>query len=95
MPALLIELTNESGWPEDLFDEIVSELFDRIVERTPVDTGLCMASWEIQKIGVGRYQIYNPIEYVSYLEDGHSQQAPDGIVEPTLAEVPEIAAEIS
>lgn len=32
-----------------------------------------------------RYVIFNNVEYISYLEDGHSQQAPSGFIANALA----------
>lgn len=94
MPTILVTLENTSELPQDVFDDLVAEIYDRIVDRTPIDTGLCQASWQLVKVDKDTYELYNDTEYVSYLEEGWSQQAPDGMVEVTLAEIPEIMSNI-
>ena len=92
------------------------DLYRRIVERTPVDTGRAKANWQLGtfysandgkeggtfndiasivnsevsgfKLGINDDQviIYNNLEYISALENGHSAQAPSGMVAVSLAE---------
>jgi len=93
-----------------LTKHVALKTFTGVVQRTPVDTGVARASWEI---GVGvdpgptmpDYDILskaakiktapaytaifisNYVPYIVALEDGHSQQAPSGMVEVTVNEV--------
>jgi len=94
MASLSVTLTNDTGLSEEEFDRLCNEIFDRIVERTPVDTGACQAAWEIYFPDAEECIIDNPIPYVSFLEDGWSKQAPRGMVQITLDQIPQIKAEI-
>jgi hypothetical protein len=51
-------------------------------DETPVDTGQARRGWRRKKQGV-----LNNVEYIEYLEDGHSKQAPSGIARPTIKEI--------
>jgi hypothetical protein len=68
---------------EGLKEWLIEELALRIQARTPVDTGNARDGWNIDGDA-----IVNFVEYIQYLEYGHSQQAPNGMVRVTLAEVP-------
>jgi len=85
--SISVELSNDSGRPQDEFESLVYEIFDLIVQRTPVDTGECQDAWEIDAIDPDNFVIFNPTEYASYLEDGWSKQAPDGMVQVSIDEV--------
>lgn len=83
---------------------IAFELHERIVMKTPVDTGAARAAWNAS-IGSPEYVqrgttaavagmseplvvwITNAMEYASALENGHSQQAPAGMVALSIAEI--------
>lgn len=83
---------------------ITFKLHEKIVRRTPVDTGAARASWHVS-VGQVQYQtkgntlaavsldkveqiyITNAMEYISALENGHSQQAPEGMVALSIAEI--------
>jgi hypothetical protein len=115
--ALLEMAKYVDGEAEKVIRKACIDLYRRIVERTPVDTGRAKASWMIdvvdtsQTAGEGEYSaseikgiiqshisdfkfeigdgvviIYNNLEYISYLENGTSQQAPSGMVAVSLAE---------
>ena len=96
----------------------VFDLYTRIAERTPHDTGRASASWHLSldenssfvapeqglEVGTiaqlvaghaegfdfrledGVVYIINNLEYVEALENGHSRQAPQGMVAVSLAE---------
>lgn len=72
------------------FWNIAQKLFDRLVIGTPYDTGNCLDNWEIDYIDVNSVEIWNDTEYISYLEDGHSKQKPNGWIEDTLNKYREI-----
>ena len=93
------------------------DLYRRIVERTPVDTGRAKASWGLsifnsadvatkskysesqiseiintevrdfttKRLGT-QVVIYNNLEYIEFLENGSSGQAPTGMVTVSLVE---------
>jgi len=85
-------------------------LIERLIMTTPVDTGRCMAGWQISvdsesdaapppgdypdvdtskfsglPNAKGIYNIENNVDYVLYLENGHSKQAPSGFIANGLA----------
>ena len=100
-----------------LKDRIALEALNRIVLRTPVDTGRARGGWIIstgvlpettettrldttgqETISVGtqviltadpydNIHISNNVDYIVYLEEGTSQQAPQGMVNVTFAEL--------
>lgn len=70
---------------DDLKEYIIEEVALRIQARTPVDTGNARDGWNIDGDA-----IVNMVPYVQYLEFGWSQQAPNGMVRVTLAEVPQL-----
>ena len=101
------------------FTKLVAfKMHDRIVERTPVDTGRARASWNIiageqadpaqapegfsgggaagqaaargKQLGVGLSDVYtisNNLPYIEALENGHSKQAPAGMVALGIADI--------
>jgi hypothetical protein len=87
MPGIEVEINNTHNRDPALFEEQCYECFNLIVERTPVDTGFCQDGWEIEAAEEGTFIIYNRTEYVSYLEDGWSKQAPSGFVRISIEEI--------
>lgn len=123
LPQFQLDLKNfaEKLVPEEhakLVKKIAFELFKRIVEKTPVDTGRARANWSIE-VGpaapgdttinvdpdgtatinraldgidmadpsVQIIWLYNNLPYIEALENGHSQQAPVGMVAGSLNEI--------
>lgn len=80
MPGIQVDIYNEYELDDDEFYDVCQEIYDRIVDGTPVDTGTCAAGWDINFSG-NDCTIRNDVEYTSYLEEGHSSQAPAGWVE--------------
>lgn len=71
-------------------DSVAAELFRRIVEKTPVDTGAARAAWEIEVQGSGVNRtatIRNRLPYALLLEHGSSEQAPHGMVALSVEEM--------
>ena len=65
--------------PASVPAEIVAEaLRDEIVRRTPVDTGKARRGWRVVELAGGNIRVSNRVDYVQYLEDGSSKQAPRG-----------------
>lgn len=58
---------------------------------TPVDTGEARSGWSNQKSkeldGSSSGVIKNPVEHIVYLNNGHSQQAPQYFIEQVLLTV--------
>lgn len=58
----------------------VAAMVKELEAATPVDTGLAKASWQVQKQPWG-WKVENTVEYIQYLNEGSSQQAPAHFVE--------------
>ena len=69
--------------------EFIEEILLRVVERTPVKTGQAREGWEKTDSG-----IFNTLPYIEKLEEGSSDQAPNGMLRITLEESQEIFDEI-
>lgn len=74
---------------DKLTERVADEVFDRIVRRTPRQSGRAQDGWEIDKTGDG-IVIKNDVPYIGILENGWSDQAPTGMVRITLEEVDDI-----
>lgn len=64
---------------DQIFKDSVSTLYSSIVSETPVDTGHAKEGWKLD-IQPEKAEIINPVDYIIYLEYGHSKQAPQGMV---------------
>ena len=77
---------------EDMAEEVTKELFTRIKARSPVDKGDYKRGWKYEVDGrIG--WIYNtdlPLEKLRVLEEGSSIQSPQGVVRPSMSELPDI-----
>lgn len=67
--------------------EMATNLLAELTSRTPVDTGILKASWELTKVGDG-WLLSNNMDYASYIFNGirvieskqvGSKQLPDGV----------------
>ena len=85
-----ISFTVSQDWlPDDAFWPAVDDLLDILKGLTPVDTGLAQSNWEYRQVSGGA-EFYNDTPYVSYLDEGWSDQAPNGMTEPALDNFPSI-----
>ena len=75
---------------EDTWSDICSELLDVIRDMSPVDTGNFQNGWDMKAVGDNMVELFNPVEYSSFLEDGHSGQAPNGVLGQALKQLPSI-----
>jgi len=63
--------------------EIGEDLLVNIKELTPVDKGRAKAGWD--KVTTNEYStIFNDVEYIVFLEEGSSTQAPNGMVKVSI-----------
>lgn len=92
MPAISTTLINSNPQeiPDDIWQDICMEVYNACVGLSPVDTGLFQSSWEMYVHSLDIVEIINPVEYASFLEDGWSKQAPNGIIEPAIRQLPQI-----
>lgn len=89
MADLSITIERPVDIPPEVFISAMEDVFQLIVDGTPVDTGECQSAWTYE-IDEESATFYNPTEYASFLDEGHSSQAPDGIIDPVLAEIPDL-----
>ena len=75
---------------DGLGDHVKEKTLKRIKRRTPVDTGKARDSWSVEDDG-----IYSSDDAgkIMALENGHSDQAPAGMIKITTAEIPDIIEE--
>jgi hypothetical protein len=72
---------------------ILDPLLKELKDGTPVKTGRARSGWNKEQeykhgqSGQTQTVIANRVPYIQPLDDGHSQQAPAGIVEPALARI--------
>ena len=92
MPAISTTLINSNPQEisPEIWQDICMEVFNACVGLSPVDTGLFQSSWQMYWHSYDIIEIINPVEYASFLEDGRSKQAPNGIIEPAIRELPNI-----
>jgi len=84
MPSIEVTITNDMGLDPDEFQSLCDDIYNEIIDNTPVDTGFAQSRWEIDFINDNTCEISNDCDYISYLEDGHSKQAPNGMVDLAL-----------
>ena len=65
--------------------ELAARALRKVVKRTPVDTGLLQSEWTVGEVyregDFYKVEIYNPMEYASYVEFGHRTRSGTGWVE--------------
>lgn len=78
-----------------IVDNIADDTIEVARKNTPIDKGQARRGWRLDKAGdftrvgaktYGR-QIVNSVPYAVHLENGHSKQAPNGILKPTVREI--------
>lgn len=52
-----------------------------VKSETPIDTGNARRNWRLKNKG---QKLENRVRYITRLNEGHSEQAPDGIAEPAI-----------
>ena len=75
---------------EELKEYVLDEALRRVKQRTPVDEGTARDSFFVGNDDIVTDDI---IEKILALEYGHSDQAPQGMLRRTVAEVPQIIEE--
>lgn len=58
------------------------KLLVELVNKTPIDTGHARASWKVEETSVS-INLINDAEYIQYLNEGSSKQAPSHFIEST------------
>jgi len=71
---------------QKFIDLVAKDTKDVAVKNTPIDQGRARRGWRLE--GMFREKrIVNRVPYIVPLENGHSKQAPRGILGPTLREI--------
>jgi hypothetical protein len=74
-----------------LLQYVTKEVETRVARRTPVRLGRAQRGWHSEvDTSTLTAEISNQVPYIGILEEGSSDQAPNGMVRITLEEVPEI-----
>lgn len=68
---------------QKVIDDIKNKTYETARSLTPVDTGYAKSKWKKKKLSDG-FQVSNAVDYVPFLDRGHSKQAPKGITKPTV-----------
>ena len=72
---------------KDLFiDKVAKDTVNVAKSNTPIDQGNARRGWRLEGAAYGK-RIVNRVPYIDYLENGHSRQAPNGILGPTVREI--------
>lgn len=92
MPDVKVTLINSNPQEidEDGWANICQTLYEMIIDNSPVDTGNFKSNWQLNQLASDIFEIYNPTEYSSFLEDGWSSQAPNGVIDPVIEKLPSI-----
>jgi len=80
MPSIALEIETRRLSEED-FTDVCEQVFEFCQETSPVDTGFFQSEW-VMNLEYPRCRIFNDTEYASYLDEGWSKQAPNGIIGP-------------
>lgn len=67
---------------KEINKKTVNDMVDDLVRNTPIDTGLARASWKTTE-EPNSILVENTTEYIEYLNDGSSKQAPSRFIETT------------
>jgi hypothetical protein len=65
------------------FAELVDNVYNFLIGKSPVDTGYFQDQWELE-YSYPECWFINNTDYGEYLDDGWSKQAPNGMTEPAL-----------
>jgi len=60
--------------------KVIKKTVKALKEATPVDTGKARDGWHLGE----KDEIVNDVEYIDYLNDGSSKQAPKHFIEKTV-----------
>jgi len=85
------------SWVDEIKEDLNKEIqrlahaaFEKILERTPVNTGRLKAGWSLRMMeeqGIVSAVIQNNVPYVVFVEYGTPHTAPRAMVEMTLMEL--------
>jgi len=68
---------------QKILDDVKNKTHQTARSLTPVDTGFARSQWDKKSTSKG-FEVKNEVDYIQYLDRGHSKQAPKGITKPTV-----------
>jgi hypothetical protein len=69
-----------------LHTRIAQDILEVAKSKTPIDKGQARRGWRLEK-SFRQHNIVNRVPHIDALERGHSKQAPNGILGPTVREI--------
>ena len=71
---------------ERLINQIAQDTLVVARSKTPIDKGQARRGWRLEST-FKQKKIVNRVPHIDALENGHSKQAPNGILGPTVREI--------
>jgi len=71
---------------DSLMARVAEDIKQVAIQKTPIDQGRARRGWRLENM-FREKRIANRVPYIDYLENGHSKQAPNGILGPTIREI--------
>jgi hypothetical protein len=71
---------------EKLMTTIAQDTLEIARSKTPIDKGQARRGWRLENL-FREKRIVNRVPHIDALERGHSKQAPNGILGPTVREI--------
>ena len=71
---------------EKVTSQIAQDTLEVARSKTPIDKGAARAGWRLEKRS-NEQRVVNRAPHIDALENGHSKQAPNGILGPTIREI--------
>ena len=91
--AEMLRVAEEIAKQENMeLEKRVGLIRDMLKDATPVLTGKASAGWTSRKLGK-TFHVFNNVEYVPVLNNGHSKQAPTNFIEQVLTKFGMVAGQ--
>ena len=71
---------------EKLITTVAQDTLEIARSKTPIDKGQARRGWRLES-SFRQKNIVNRVPHIEALEQGHSKQAPNGILGPTIREI--------
>lgn len=84
MSVLQAEIDRAMASVDEHMQDIAINTMAILVMRTPIDTGYTRTQWVTEWEGPKVFSVANRVDWIERLDEGHSAQAPNGIIEPSL-----------
>jgi len=71
---------------ENFMTRVATDILEIAKSKTPIDKGQARRGWRLES-SYRQKRIVNRVPHIDALENGHSKQAPNGILGPTVREI--------